>query len=759
MRIKHVPDAHSVADSQRAASGSRREVEVPAARADDALVTIVVVPRERFSLVERSLASIAANTTAPHRLVYVVGAAPTYVEAFLQTACAEHGYDLIVHAEPLSPNAARNLGLARVTTRYVAFLDNDVVVAPGWLEALVACAEETGGDIVGPLCLIGEPGDGIVHSAGGCLEFVPRDGTRELVARHFMNVDLKTSPVPPVREHRDFIEGHGLLVRRAVFEHVGPWDEELLALFDYVDLALYVKKLGGSVWLEPTALISYLAFEDFTVGDLDYFALRWSDDWTDRSVARLAEKWSISPDTRVFTDTMDFARRHQALCRFPRTSGRPAAPIDADAHGFAQTNVQLFNQMRALGYPTPDLEAVRAGYDTAILLFAGRFRPSGKTFLAHLVGTASVLAAYGAHAPLITAGLVHASDTGGGFPGEIGSDYDAQRRWLRTRVGTFAEAIVHEYRRLDRAWIDHVVETDIDRLPLNVAYAVVLRIANLIEELLDHQSAYYGTLEESESRVAEHAQWAAVYEAVAARLGAREMLSAALDLATRVDPSEVPPELRSSRTRDFVVDPAVGTTQPIVPTARPNPRPRSTAAAISSTFTLPRRLRVGRRVLRVGPAAFYALNGGAVTRDGDTLLVCCDPQQWSYSASCELGDPVIRGRGILRVRVAIEAGELGVAVLAKGSSTAFAAPEHTHGPTDQPIELLFSLAAVEECGAIVLRSSAPDGVITRARLTEVAIHAPASEWPGSRTVGFWHGLLSRTRRQALRRRMPHARDS
>ena len=35
------------------------------------------------------------------------------------------------------------LGLERATTLYVAFLDNDVVVEPGWLEALVRCAEES----------------------------------------------------------------------------------------------------------------------------------------------------------------------------------------------------------------------------------------------------------------------------------------------------------------------------------------------------------------------------------------------------------------------------------------------------------------------------------------------------------------------------------------------------------------------------------------------------------------------------------------
>jgi hypothetical protein len=255
-----------------------------------------------------------------------------------------------------------------------------------------------------------------------------------------------------------------------------------------------------------------------------------------------------------------------------------------------------------------------------------------------------------------------------------------------------------------------------------VAYAVVLRIANLIEGLLDHQFAYYGT---GESGAAEELQqWATIHAGVSARLGAREMLSAARELAQSADGNEVEAALRSSRTFDFVVDPACGARQPIVPTVVPT-RPRS--APDDSAFTTPRPLALGPAMRRIELDAFSAVNGGDVARDGDTLLVTCAARQWAFSAHCELGPPTIRGRGIVRVSVEIVTGELAVAVLVQGSSTAFAAPEHLHGPTDDPVDLLFPVNSVEECGAIVLRSSAPGGVTTRARLIGVAIHAPAPD--------------------------------
>src|SRR5262245_51872762 len=122
-------------------------------------VTVVVTPRERYSTARRALESIAANTSGDWRLVYVAGGAPPDVREYLSETCARHGFQLILRPRFLAPNVARNLGLAMADTRYVAFLDNDVVVEPGWLAELVRCAEEEAADLVGPLCLAGEPAD------------------------------------------------------------------------------------------------------------------------------------------------------------------------------------------------------------------------------------------------------------------------------------------------------------------------------------------------------------------------------------------------------------------------------------------------------------------------------------------------------------------------------------------------------------------------------------------------------------------------
>ena len=82
---------------------------------------------------------------------------------------------------------------------------------------------------------------------------------------------------------------------------------------------------------------------------------------------------------------------------------------------YAQTNIQLFEQLRQGGMPEAERARVAAAYDLAARLFTGRFRCSGKTFLAHLVGTASVAARHGGSEPIVSAALLHAAYDQGDF--------------------------------------------------------------------------------------------------------------------------------------------------------------------------------------------------------------------------------------------------------------------------------------------------------------------------------------------------------
>jgi (p)ppGpp synthase/HD superfamily hydrolase len=76
--------------------------------------------------------------------------------------------------------------------------------------------------------------------------------------------------------------------------------------------------------------------------------------------------------------------------------------------GYTQTNLQLYAQLRRSVADGADLTLVRNGYDLALRFCPASLRGSGKPLLAHLVGTASILARIGRPPRIVTAGLLYA---------------------------------------------------------------------------------------------------------------------------------------------------------------------------------------------------------------------------------------------------------------------------------------------------------------------------------------------------------------
>lgn len=214
--------------------------------------TVVVVPRESFRASKRSLESILSITGAGYKLVYVDGGSPRRVRRYLENQARKFQFTLIRTEHYLSPNEARNLGLQYVQSKYVVFIDNDVVVAPGWLDGLLECAEDTGAWVVGALYCIGEPVHQIVHMAGGESGIAEVDGKRTYHEHHDYVQEPLAEALNRVQRHEtEIVEFHCMLVRRDAFNQTGPLDEALLSAPEHADFCLTVRQAGGSIFLEP----------------------------------------------------------------------------------------------------------------------------------------------------------------------------------------------------------------------------------------------------------------------------------------------------------------------------------------------------------------------------------------------------------------------------------------------------------------------------------------------------------------------------
>lgn len=264
----------------------------------DPQVTIVVSPRERFSYTRESLESIYEHTKIPFKLVYVDGNSPTQVQQYLEAKSQEKGFQLIRTDYYLFPNRARNLGLAQVDTKYVVFVDNDVIVSPDWLEALINCGEETEATVVGPLVCHEQPVHEIVHFAGGESHVIcDARGRRRLREKMYKQGQLVADVRPKLqRTQTELSEFHCVLVRTEIFQKVGFFDETMLNTKEHLDFCMNVVKAGGTVYFEPDSIITYVPGPPLKWTDFHFYMLRWSDAWELASLRRLREKWDLAED-------------------------------------------------------------------------------------------------------------------------------------------------------------------------------------------------------------------------------------------------------------------------------------------------------------------------------------------------------------------------------------------------------------------------------------------------------------------------------
>ena len=189
-------------------------------------VSIVVVPRERFSLARKGLERLLQHTALPFNLIYVDGGSPPTVQRYLRTQAERKNFRLLRTDHYLSPNQARNLGLRLVESKYLVFLDNDVFVTPGWLEALVECADTTDAWVVAPLYCVGDPEPETVHMGGGRVHIQEDGGKRYLSQRHdFAGVPLQDALPHLHRQPTGYAEFHCVLAKTKVFRRLGPLDE------------------------------------------------------------------------------------------------------------------------------------------------------------------------------------------------------------------------------------------------------------------------------------------------------------------------------------------------------------------------------------------------------------------------------------------------------------------------------------------------------------------------------------------------------
>jgi len=277
-------------------------------------VTVCVVPRERFSCAVDSLENIIRNTPQPLRLVYIDANSPPEIAARLSALCRDNGFTYLREDSYLTPNQARNMALDETSTRYVAFADNDLFVQPGWLEHLLDCARTTGAWAVGPVVMEGSEMIPVIHMTGGDLIEDTFGGYNRVRQRHRnMYETLPGLAGQLVREPVGSFEFHCVLLRTDVFERRRFLDEGFLSHQEHLDVAREIRHRGGEVYFEPRSVVRYDNTRKFEEYDREFFELRWSEDWSDRSIEHTREKWGLGPEDAGLKRLASWTEKHRSL--------------------------------------------------------------------------------------------------------------------------------------------------------------------------------------------------------------------------------------------------------------------------------------------------------------------------------------------------------------------------------------------------------------------------------------------------------------
>lgn len=103
--------------------------------------SVIVLAHGQLRLTRRCLESLRAHTRAPHNLIVIDNASPAPTRDYLRKAARSRRFRLVRNASNLPYARAMNPVIRSSRTPYQAWLNNDVMVGPEWLERLIAHAE------------------------------------------------------------------------------------------------------------------------------------------------------------------------------------------------------------------------------------------------------------------------------------------------------------------------------------------------------------------------------------------------------------------------------------------------------------------------------------------------------------------------------------------------------------------------------------------------------------------------------------------
>jgi HD domain len=216
----------------------------------------------------------------------------------------------------------------------------------------------------------------------------------------------------------------------------------------------------------------------------------------------------------------------------------------------AQTNIQLYNQLREAGRSLDELVAVHRAYEFLTTLYPGYYQADGKPFVAHSVGVASIVGWLDQPAEIVVAGLLHNVYGNGDFGDGRGAGVTPPRsRLIRETVGERVEGLLARLRDLRiRPDTLESVRRSLPERDETERRLLLVDLADHLEKYVDLGVLYYG----NNDWVLGDDRIGAELVEIANELRQPRLAEMLSDAFARVAAADIPVELRTSDGRRFL---------------------------------------------------------------------------------------------------------------------------------------------------------------------------------------------------------------
>jgi GT2 family glycosyltransferase len=218
-------------------------------------VSIIIPTKDKLELLRPCLQSILEKTQYPNYEVLVVdtGSTAPEVASYYQEMASEPRVKILRYDRAFNYSAVNNWATKRCDGAMLLFLNNDTeVIEADWLEEMVRWGQRPEVGLVGAKLL--KP-DGTIQHAGVIV------GLGGYAGHIFAGLPEGSNTIFGYTEwYRDFsaVTAACMLVRRAVFEELGGFEEAFKLNGSDVDLGLRARAKGYRVVFNPFARLYHL---------------------------------------------------------------------------------------------------------------------------------------------------------------------------------------------------------------------------------------------------------------------------------------------------------------------------------------------------------------------------------------------------------------------------------------------------------------------------------------------------------------------